>query len=158
MDRLNKWLMLAANLGVIAGIILLAVELQQNNVLLETQIEFLDAQARASRYQTRQSGQRLAIENPLIGEVRSKYRNGEVIQPHELSYLMSTIEFTIINWEYLWSEYNAGLLDISELAVDGRREAWNAIPNELREIWLQSYARFYDPNFIEWMEENIINP
>ena len=65
----------------------------------------------------------------------------------------NSIEFTIINWEYLWSEYNAGLLNISELAVDGRRDAWNAIPNELRERWLQSYARFYDPNFIEWMKE-----
>lgn len=43
MDKLNKWLMLAANLGVIARIILLAVELQQNNSLLETQIIFLDA-------------------------------------------------------------------------------------------------------------------
>mgnify|MGYP000153020524 CR=1 FL=1 len=43
MDKLKKWLMLAANLGVIAGIILLAVELQQNNSLLETQIKFLDA-------------------------------------------------------------------------------------------------------------------
>jgi hypothetical protein len=43
MDKLNNWLMLAANLGVIAGIILLAVELQQNNSLLETQIKFLDA-------------------------------------------------------------------------------------------------------------------
>lgn len=158
MDSLNKWLMLAANIGVIAGIILLAVELQQNNDLLDTQIEFLEAQARYARFQTRQSGQRLAIENPLLGELRSRYNNGDSLQPHEMNYLMNNLEFQIINWEFLWSEYNAGLLDVTELAVDGRRESWHSIPDELKERWLQSYARFYQPEFIEWMEANIINP
>ncbi len=34
-DRLNKWLTLLANLGVVAGIVFLAVEIGQNQVLLE---------------------------------------------------------------------------------------------------------------------------
>jgi len=137
MDSLNKWLMLAANLGVITGIILLAVELRQNNDLLETQIKFLDAQARAARFQTRQSGPRLSIENPIIGDTRSKYRSGEELTREEFGRLMSALEFQIINWEYLWSEYNAGLLDLAELAVDARKESWNSTPAELRERWLE---------------------
>jgi len=37
MDDLNKWLTLAANLGVIAGIIFLAVELRQNSDMIRAQ-------------------------------------------------------------------------------------------------------------------------
>ena len=32
LDSLNKWLMLAANIGVITGIIFLAIEVDQNNL------------------------------------------------------------------------------------------------------------------------------
>ena len=35
LDRLNRWLTLLANFGVVAGIIFLAVEVRQNQVLLE---------------------------------------------------------------------------------------------------------------------------
>jgi hypothetical protein len=34
-DKLNKWLTLLANLGVVAGLVFLAVEIRQNQVLLE---------------------------------------------------------------------------------------------------------------------------
>jgi hypothetical protein len=35
LDKLNRWLTLAANLGVVAGIVFLAIEIGQNQVLLE---------------------------------------------------------------------------------------------------------------------------
>ena len=35
MDNVNKWLMLAANLGVITGIVFLAIEVRQNDATLE---------------------------------------------------------------------------------------------------------------------------
>jgi len=37
MDRYNQWLTLLANVGVIAGIIFLAIELRHNNMLLVEQ-------------------------------------------------------------------------------------------------------------------------
>ena len=40
LDSLNKWLTLTANLGVIAGIIFLAIELRQNNDLMAGQDRF----------------------------------------------------------------------------------------------------------------------
>jgi hypothetical protein len=36
-DRLNQWLSLAANAGVIAGFVLLAVQMKQNTEALELQ-------------------------------------------------------------------------------------------------------------------------
>ncbi len=40
MKRLNHWLALVANLGVIAGVVFLAYELQQNNALLVEELRY----------------------------------------------------------------------------------------------------------------------
>ena len=37
LKRLNEWLALLANLGVIAGIVFLAIEVNQNNLLMKSQ-------------------------------------------------------------------------------------------------------------------------
>ncbi len=150
LDNLNKWLMLAANLGVIGGIILLAVELQQNN-------ELLQSQARAARHDARTGVMRMRVENPIVGETISRFQNGEELLPQEIANMMAFVNFMLTGWEYLWSEYDAGLLDISELGIESRREAWNNFPDEIKERWLEGNG-LYNPAFIVWMEENIINP
>jgi len=38
-DRINRWLTLIANIGVLIGIFLLIVEIDQNNGLMQAQIE-----------------------------------------------------------------------------------------------------------------------
>jgi hypothetical protein len=50
------------------------------------------------------------------------------------------------------------LLSIAELGVDARRGAWNGFPTELKEMWLQRYSKFYNPELIAWFEANINNP
>jgi hypothetical protein len=42
-DRLNKWLTLGANLGVLVGIILLVMEIRQNQEIIEFDQEDGDA-------------------------------------------------------------------------------------------------------------------
>ncbi|RLA43619.1 MAG: hypothetical protein DRR06_11645 [Gammaproteobacteria bacterium] len=37
-DRLNRWLTLGANVGILAGLILVAVQIQQNSQLVRTQL------------------------------------------------------------------------------------------------------------------------
>ena len=49
MDRLNQWLSLAANIGVIAGIIFLGVEIQQNTQSIDESRSLAEAQAFQSR-------------------------------------------------------------------------------------------------------------
>ena len=66
MDSVNKWLTLAANFGVIAGILFLAIELNQNNELLE-------AEAREARYEFRsRDSNRIFLENPRLVELMVK--------------------------------------------------------------------------------------
>ena len=47
-DKLNRWVTLLANLGVIAGIVFLGIEIRQNNALLEAEAGYKSAQNRAS--------------------------------------------------------------------------------------------------------------
>ena len=42
LDNVNKWLTLVANFSVVAGIIFLAIEVRQNQELLERDHELLD--------------------------------------------------------------------------------------------------------------------
>ena len=46
-ETINQWMTLGANIGVIAGILFLGFELQQNNDLMESQARFNDLQIRS---------------------------------------------------------------------------------------------------------------
>ena len=71
-DRLNRWMTLGANIGVLAGIIFLAFELQQNTVA--TQLEA------ASNFQDSFSEIELFIAgSPEFAELLRKGREGEEI-------------------------------------------------------------------------------
>ena len=54
-NRLNQWLSLAANLGVIIGIIFLVLELQQNSAIATAQVRLEYAAGWRSIDETRQS-------------------------------------------------------------------------------------------------------
>ena len=61
-----------ANVGVIAGIVFLVIELQQNNELLE-------AQARSERNQRVMDLRSDIYSNPVLAEILVKARNGETL-------------------------------------------------------------------------------
>ncbi len=71
-DSTNRWLTLAANIGVMAGIIFLAFELQQNTVAAQLQA--------ASNYQSSHAAMEVAIYgNPEFAELLRKGREGEEV-------------------------------------------------------------------------------
>ena len=69
-DRINQWLTLGANIGVVIGLILLLIELNQNSDLLRAQIH----QARSDAH----VGHRLAdVESEKLTAIRMKlYEHG----------------------------------------------------------------------------------
>lgn len=69
-----------ANLGVIAGIVFLGVELQQNNALL-------GAQARATRAQVRMDGTDLALSSPELMRAFAREQSGESLSELDQMYL-----------------------------------------------------------------------
>ena len=73
---LGQTITILANVGVITGIVFLAVELNQNNALLESE-------ARATRVQIRSDGWNRMAENPEIVALLVKDRRGEALSEEE---------------------------------------------------------------------------
>jgi hypothetical protein len=83
-ERLGRWLTVAANLGVLGGLALLAYELNQNTQLLR-------AQAVSS-----QLGAQVAAETAFMGEGAARAFSRAMLRPSELSE-----EEMVVVWAYL---------------------------------------------------------
>jgi hypothetical protein len=76
-DTLNQWLTLVANVGVLAGIIFLAVEVRQNS-------RNLAAQVRATFFSSVADTWRIPAESPELTEIMAKDSGGEELTQAEL--------------------------------------------------------------------------
>jgi len=104
LDSTNRWLTLVTNIGVMAGIIFLAVELQQNTVA--TQL------SAAGSFQDRFSAVELFIAgNPEFSELLDKGRAGaDVSRPEQLR-LMVFYGTVLRQWQINHLQYLSGALD-----------------------------------------------
>ena len=138
-----------ANLGVIAGIVFLGVELQQNNALL-------GAQARATRAQVRMDGGDLLLSNPHLISTLAKQVNGESLSLTDELTLTRLADAVFVRWEYVYGEFREGLIDEESIPVQNWRNLVQSWPN-MRKHW-EEFGRFsYHPDFVQWMEENVVN-
>ena len=148
MDIVNKWLMLAANLGVIAGIIFLSIEISQNN-------EALEAQARMERTESA-SGFFLTItNNSELAAAILKSRRAEELTPTETLQVQafSSAIFSVVLGQY--QEILLGRLSPQEVVLS-MRVTLDKSPF-IKDSWESSKVR-YPPDFIEWFEQNILTP
>ena len=104
---------IGANIGVLAGLIFLALEVRQNN-------KFLAAQARYSLRQYR-SDIADSLMLPHVLEATHKWAAGEKLSAVERSTgLMVAIKIVEL-WEWQYGEYAAGMLQRSGLPVGAWR-------------------------------------
>jgi hypothetical protein len=141
---------LLANLGVIAGIVFLAIELRQNN-------ELLAAQARVARFEMRATdATRAQYENPELAETLRKNRNNEPLSPTEEVIVDRYQRQVLLNWQFVYIEYVNGLLDREEILDSAWRETFNNTPG-FRQHWSRSKDSSFRPDFVQFLEENIVN-
>jgi hypothetical protein len=150
--ELGQSISILANLGVIAGIVFLAVELQQNN-------SFLQAQAGYALSENRASNNDLLKSSPEFADLISKLEAGEELTPSERwqehgFYVSFLVRFS---WEF--SEYRAGRLEKDQLptVVWGKLiRGEGPLPTpRFREKWEEMKYQL-DPEFIEFMEAEVI--
>ena len=104
LDSTNRWLTLAANIGVMAGIIFLAVELQQNTVA--TQL------SAAGSLQGGFSEVELFIAgSPEFSELLDKGRTGAEISAPEQLRLTVFYGTVLRQWQLIHLQYVSGALD-----------------------------------------------
>ena len=106
-DRLNRWLTLSANIGVLIGIFLLIVELDQNRDLM--------------RAQTRNEISRATLDmlgmwagNPVLADAMVRANLGEDLSPSEAFMVRARNETVLRHWENIHYQYRQGLYDQSE--------------------------------------------
>ena len=146
-DKLNKWLSLAAHFGVLAGIVFLAVELQQNN-------EILEAQARRDQFDARSAGGAMLVANSDLAEITYKASNGEELTPFE-EYRFARWSYQIFRaWEWQFDEYLAGTLSQGDLPTIGWANQFKNYP-ALQNNWEERKANL-SPEFVQFIDKNVI--
>jgi hypothetical protein len=148
--ELGQFAAIGANVGVIAGLIFLAMEIRQNN-------RFLAAQARYSLRQYR-SDIADSLMLPHVIEATHRWARNESISPEERSTgLMVAIKIVEL-WEWQYGEYAAGMLQKGELPV-GAWRLWfhdkGPVPVPVREIY-QMRKDVLNPEFVRYFEEQVV--
>lgn len=146
---LGQMLTIGANFGVVVGIIFLAVELQQNNQLLETQV-------RRDFYEGRIMSASDFIRDASLAEIVLKSAAGEELTEVENFRMGQVVKRVLLAWEWEFDQYQRGLLDA--LPVVG----WRATirnselgPSTWEIMATTSFA--HTPEFVQFMEENVLN-
>ena len=136
-----------ANVGVLGGILLLAYELRQNNELME-------ADARLNRVVMSIDAWRSTAENDDLAELREREKSGEELSNGERRRVDSSVMsiLVIVAWTFAeLSEESLGLNQVREV----QRYNFANFP-EYRRVWEERKSTF-DPAFIQWMEDNVVN-
>ena len=145
-EKLNSLLTLLANLGVLVGIFFLAIELRQNNELME-------AEARFNRVSASKEAFNIQSTNGELAEIVVKVNNGQPLTEVELYRFESSHMRFLINMEWIFREMPE---DSTERKYAKRRLAV-ALSNDLRrKIYLQRIEDF-DLDFVSWIEDNILS-
>lgn len=141
---------IAANLGVIVGIVFLVIEIRQNN-------RHLAAQA---RYALRQYRSDIADSMilPHVLEATHKWARGETLSAEERTAGLMVAIKAVELWEWQYGEYAAGMLRKEELPV-GAWRLWfhgrGPFPMPVQEIYglrksvlNQNFVRFFDEQIV----------
>ena len=131
-----------ANVGVVAGIVFLVVELQQNN-------ELMASQARFNRLSVATETMTLVAESPDIARFLVKSNNGEELAPEEDLRLENYHRRIFFNMQWTYREVPESSIPI---------EGWRMLVGDpaKREFWLENKTQFNnDPEFVQWIDENL---
>jgi hypothetical protein len=147
---LGQAIQILANVGVIASIVFLALQLQQNNELLE-------GQARAEQLEARTAPARLFLNNVDIPSIGYKVSVGQSLSPEEDYVYRQFVIFSFIQWEWQYGEYRAGTLKRESIPTQGWRIAAAGRP-----IWRDVWNTFGSdsartPGFVKFVNENVFD-
>ncbi len=112
-DNVNKWLRLSANIGVVFGLFLLLVELDQNSDLVRAQIHQARADAAVARFENRADTEHLAA---LLEKFQQfggfdNFSSTDELTPEELIRLRAFLQGRYWDSDNLFYQYQQGYLD-----------------------------------------------
>lgn len=148
---LGKSVQVLANVGVIAGIVLLAVELRQNNALLAAQVRY-------DRLVIRTTSSTQLLDSVDLASIDFKATAGQELTEQETKALYLFGINTFVTWEWQYDEVLAGTIEDGRLPVGGWRRQAVAYDPAWRDAW-QDYSSDPEraPGFVAFMNENVFS-
>ncbi len=146
--NLGQTITILANVGVIAGIVFLGLELQQNNELMKSEI-------RGNFQGARLHVNSLITDSQWLPEIFAKVEAGESLAPDEAIRLQAQHQVILTVAQWMYEDYIAlGL----EPPAERMRAVFDGVTltPRIRETW-ESYKQTVAPDFAEWMDENVVN-
>jgi hypothetical protein len=138
-----------ANLGVVAGIVFLAVEIRQNN-------ELLQSEASIAYVEMRRGGLRAQAQDDEFLRTILKAEAGEELSSLEWLKLDLWYYSIFVNWEWEYEQYQTGALEVLDQPPDLR---WRSTVNRyplMRESWSMRKEQL-SAEFVLYMEERVLN-
>lgn len=147
--NLGQAIQILANVGVIAGIVMLAIELRQNN-------ELLGVELRANTSERILGTSDIVLGNPYLLELLGK-DVAALTQAERDAVVLLGIR-TLSGFESAYQEVVAGQGSEERLRVTVRA-LWDRprLNYGMPLAWDTFKARGRDPGFVAWMEENVVN-
>lgn len=118
--RVNQWLTLGANFGVLIGIFLLLIELHQNSIMMRAQSRYEISQGIVDLLS-------LTASNAQLASVVRRGDSGEELTPDELRQFRHRTFALFRYLENLHYQYRQGLFDETEYST--QKIAWTAYLN-----------------------------
>ena len=140
---------LLANLGVIAGILFLVIEIRQNNSLLA-------AQASYAKFNVERERRARIVDNRAgLADIVERAIAGEELTPTETLRLDAYWRDVLDSWQWQFRESQAGRLQSGIIDFDSWRSLWE--PDfGLQRNYSETVDR-RDADFVRFFEENVIN-
>lgn len=147
-DKLNKWLALIANVAVVAGIVFLALELNQNSRMMKTQ----------TRNAITESILNFQFNAETSGLREIAYRANTDLSSLSADEKQKVFQLYVSNlrlWENIHYQYRNGVFDEDEFAAE--RNSWRALGERtplLRSVYCQVKQRgSLSPAFVVEMDK-----
>jgi hypothetical protein len=140
---LGQTISILANIGVIAGIGFLALEVRQNN-------ELMSGEARRSRTESSESAFRTIAENADFAEIFVKAGQGEELSAVEEQRFRAFWMALLLNLQSTFRDLRPGELE----SLLNRYRTYRASFPQLNVVWSQNKMNL-EPEFMELMDTNV---
>jgi hypothetical protein len=142
---LGQAITILANIGVIAGIVFLALELRQNNELLETE-------ARRGLMLNRMDMNRAWAADENLMQLREKAFNGDPLTRAEQIRVEADLVSLLVGMEWEYEQFRSGR--VLGVPVDGYRSIFTRFPY-MKSLW-PGVRRRFTAEFSRFMDEEVL--
>jgi hypothetical protein len=146
-EKSQHWIALLANIGVVAGVVFLALEIQQNN-------ELIVQDSRYSMLQNQKDWKFFLNGNPEIAKLIYASHTGKLSEIEKLR-RFDIISGLLLTWQWEWEQSQTGLFGNSQLPVEGFRTLWKSLNIDAEWTELKPILK---SDFADFLQDKVVRP